>query len=157
MNWLYEGKEITELEDFPENTFGFVYQITHLPTGKKYIGKKQLVYTQKKRIGKKEKKRIKEEKKLRGERAISPTFKYVKKESDWKSYVGSNDEIKQLLEEGSISDFKREILEFARNKKHQTYIETKLLFEKNVLTDDTYLNENILGKFYRKDIINIKK
>ena len=151
MNWLYEGKEITELEDFPENTFGFVYQITHLPTGKKYIGKKQLVYTQKKRIGKKEKKRIKEEKKLRGERAISPTFKYVKKESDWKSYVGSNDEIKQLLEEGSISDFKREILEFAQNKKQLSYLETKKLFTESVLERDEFLNSNIQGKWYPKD------
>lgn len=151
MNWLYEGKEITELEDFPENTFGFVYQITHLPTGKKYIGKKQLVYTQKKRIGKKEKKRIKEEKKLRGERAISPTFKYVKKESDWKVYVGSNDEIKQLLEEGSISDFKREILEFAHNKKQLSYLETKKLFTESVLERDEFLNSNIQGKWYPKD------
>ena len=151
MNWLYEGKEITELEDFPENTFGFVYQITHLPTGKKYIGKKQLVYTQKKRIGKKEKKRIKEEKKLRGERAISPTFKYVKKESDWKSYVGSNDEIKQLLEEGSISDFKREILEFSHNKKQLSYLETKKLFTESVLERDEFLNSNIQGKWYPKD------
>lgn len=151
MNWLYEGKEITELEDFPENTFGFVYQITHLPTGKKYIGKKQLVYTQKKRIGKKERKRIKEEKKLRGERAISPTFKYVKKESDWKSYVGSNDEIKQLLEEGSISDFKREILEFAHNKKQLSYLETKKLFTESVLERDEFLNSNIQGKWYPKD------
>jgi len=151
MNWLYDGKEITELEDFPENTFGFVYQITHLPTGKKYIGKKQLVYTQKKRIGKKEKKRIKEEKKLRGERAISPTFKYVKKESDWKSYVGSNDEIKQLLEEGSISDFKREILEFAHNKKQLSYLETKKLFTESVLERDEFLNSNIQGKWYPKD------
>ena len=151
MNWLYEGKEITELEDFPENTFGFVYQITHLPTGKKYIGKKQLVYTQKKRIGKKERKRIKEEKKLRGERAISPTFKYVKKESDWKVYVGSNDEIKQLLEEGSISDFKREILEFAHNKKQLSYLETKKLFTESVLERDEFLNSNIQGKWYPKD------
>ena len=151
MNWLYDGKEIIELEDFPENTFGFVYQITHLPTGKKYIGKKQLVYTQKKRIGKKEKKRIKEEKKLRGERAISPTFKYVKKESDWKVYVGSNDEIKQLLEEGSISDFKREILEFAHNKKQLSYLETKKLFTESVLERDEFLNSNIQGKWYPKD------
>ena len=151
MNWLYEGKEITELEDFPENTFGFVYQITHLPTGKKYIGKKQLVYTQKKRIGKKERKRIKEEKKLRGERAISPTFKYVKKESDWKVYVGSNDEIKQLLEEGSISDFKREILEFAHNKKQLSYLETKKLFTESVLEKAEFLNSNIQGKWYPKD------
>ena len=132
MNWLYEGKEITELEDFPENTFGFVYQITHLPTGKKYIGKKQLVYTQKKRIGKKEKKRIKEEKKLKGERAISPTFKYVKKESDWKTYYGSSKEVEELLTEGTEKDFKREIICYGFTKKQLNYLETKYLFVREV-------------------------
>jgi len=32
-----------------------------------------------------------------------------------------------------------------------TYIETKLLFLKEVLENDNYLNSNILGSFYRKD------
>lgn len=153
MNWLYDGKEITELEDFPENTFGFVYQITHLPTGKKYIGKKQLVYTQKKRIGKKEKKRIKEEKKLKGERAISPTFKYVKKESDWKTYYGSSKEVEELLTEGTEKDFKREIICYGFTKKQLNYLETKYLFVREVLEKDEYFNSNIQGKYYRKDIL----
>ena len=44
--WLYNGKEINNLEDFGENPpFGFIYIVTHIPTGKKYIGKKQLYHT----------------------------------------------------------------------------------------------------------------
>ena len=38
--WLYEDKEFTPDEDFLEFYQGFVYQITELDTGMKYIGKK---------------------------------------------------------------------------------------------------------------------
>ena len=55
MNWLYKGSEINEISDLPNNAFGFVYQTTHLPTNKKYIGKKSLMYNLKKKLGKKEK------------------------------------------------------------------------------------------------------
>ena len=47
MNWTYEGKEIVDISQFPENTFGFIYEVTHIPTGKKYIGKKQLFFNKK--------------------------------------------------------------------------------------------------------------
>ena len=55
MKWLYKNKEINEISDLPNNAFGFVYQTTHLPTSKKYIGKKSLIYNLKKKLGKKEK------------------------------------------------------------------------------------------------------
>ncbi len=41
-NWTYKGRMVTELGDMPEGTFGFIYQITHSPTNKRYIGKKVL-------------------------------------------------------------------------------------------------------------------
>ena len=52
--WIYKGKIITELSDMPENTFGFIYEVTHIPTGKKYLGKKQLMSITNKALGKKE-------------------------------------------------------------------------------------------------------
>jgi len=52
--WLYQGKEINEIEDIPGSPFGFVYEVTHLPTGRKYLGRKQLISVQKKALGKKE-------------------------------------------------------------------------------------------------------
>ena len=36
--WIYKGKIITEISDMPESTFGFIYEVTHLPTGRKYLG-----------------------------------------------------------------------------------------------------------------------
>ena len=49
MNWLYNEKEITNISQFPLNTFGFVYEVT-TPEGKKYIGKKVLYHNQKRKL-----------------------------------------------------------------------------------------------------------
>ena len=52
--WFYNDKEIHGIEDMPEGAFGFIYETTHIPTGKKYIGKKSLMYNRKKKLTKKE-------------------------------------------------------------------------------------------------------
>ena len=41
--WLYEQKQVADINDIPEGTQGFIYKITNLKTGKFYIGKKSLV------------------------------------------------------------------------------------------------------------------
>ena len=42
MSWTYKGETIKDITDFPPNSFGFVYVITHKPTNKKYIGKRSI-------------------------------------------------------------------------------------------------------------------
>ena len=140
MKWLYKGSEINEISDLPNNAFGFVYQTTHLPTNKKYIGKKSLMYNLKKKLGKKEKA-------LWEGKGRPPVYKRVLKESDWKNYYGSHGFIKEANEE----DLKREILEIAYHKKELTYLECKYQFTLGVLESRSYLNDNILGKFFDKD------
>ena len=140
MKWLYKGLEINEISDLPNNAFGFVYQTTHLPTNKKYIGKKSLMYNLKKKLGKKEKA-------LWEGKGRPPVYKRVLKESDWKNYYGSHGFIKEANEE----DLKREILEVAYHKKELTYLECKYQFTLGVLESRSYLNDNILGKFFDKD------
>ena len=140
MKWLYKNKEINEISNLPNNAFGFVYQTTHLPTGKKYIGKKSLMYNLKKKLGKKEKL-------LWEGKGRPPVYKRVLKESDWKKYYGSHSFIKEANEE----DLKREILEIAYHKKELTYLECKYQFTLGVLESRSYLNDNILGKFFDKD------
>jgi len=140
MKWLYKNKEINEISDLPNNAFGFVYQTTHLPTNKKYIGKKSLMYNLKKKLGKKEKA-------LWEGKGRPPMYKRVLKESDWKNYYGSHGFIKEANEE----DLKREILEIAYHKKELTYLECKYQFTLGVLESRSYLNDNILGKFFDKD------
>ena len=142
--WLYKNKVIKTIEDFPKDCFGFVYEVTHIPTGKKYLGKKVLFFNQKKPLTQKELLEC-----IGPGR--KPKYKRIEKESDWKTYYGSQENIKQLVKEGKAEDFKREILYLASNKKMLTYIETKLLFLNEVLEKDEYLNSNILGSFYRKD------
>ena len=140
MKWLYKNKEINEISDLPNNAFGFVYQTTHLPTNKKYIGKKSLMYNLKKKLGKKEKL-------LWEGKGRPPVYKRVLKESDWKTYYGSHSFIKEANKE----DLKREILEIAYHKKELTYLECKYQFTLGVLESRSYLNDNILGKFFDKD------
>ena len=142
MKWLYKGSEINEISDLPNNAFGFVYQTTHLPTNKKYIGKKSLMYNLKKKLGKKEKL-------LWEGKGRPPMYKRVLKESDWKSYYGSHSFIKDANKE----DLTREILEVAYHKKELTYLECKYQFTLGVLESRSYLNDNILGKFFDKDFM----
>jgi|TARA_R100000482_G_scaffold16981_1_gene4914 hypothetical protein len=151
MSWTYKTKEIGDVTQFPENTFGFVYIVTHKPTNKSYIGKKVLYHTRKQKIGKRELQRL--------EKAVGrrPSYKLVVKESDWLRYYGSQKEIKNLLLEGKKDEFERIILKLAPNKKLLTYYETKYQMIYQVLEKpDEFFNDNILGKFFTKDFIDIE-
>ena len=65
-SWTYTNKIITAIEDMPEDTYGFIYETTHKPTGKKYIGKKVLYFERNKKLGKKALQALKEERKAKG-------------------------------------------------------------------------------------------
>jgi len=146
MSWIYEKKIITSIEDLPENSFGFIYKTTHTPTGKKYIGKKSLIYNLKKKLGKKEKA-------LYEGKGRPPTFKRVLKESDWKTYYGSH----AFIKDANDDDLEREILQIAYNKKELTYLECKYQFTYEVLENPhEYFNDNILGKFFTRDFGGVK-
>ena len=131
-------------EEFPEGVYGYVYETTHIPTGKKYIGKKTLIYNQKKKLGKKELAAW-------NGRGRPPAFKMVQSESDWKTYYGSHQLIKEEIKNGNQSDFERIILQLAYSKKELTYLENKWLFSMAVLESDLYLNDNIEGRYFKKD------
>jgi hypothetical protein len=143
--WLYKEKVINSLEDMPQNTFGFVYIVTHQPSGISYIGKKSLFHNIKKKLTKKE---LAEQ---TGPGRKSAT-RVVVKESDWKTYYGSAKPIMELIKGGKQEEFTREILQLVPNKKLLTYYECKYLFEYSVLENpEGYFNDNILGKFFTKD------
>ena len=143
--WLYNEKVIENIEDFPQDTFGFIYIVTHKPSGKSYIGKKVLYHNVKKKLTKKE---LAEQ---TGPGRKSAT-KVVVKESDWKTYYGSAKPILELIKGGKQEEFTREILKLVPNKKLLTYYECKFLFQYGVLEHpEGYFNDNILGNFYTKD------
>ena len=143
--WYFLDKQIDEISDLPEGAFGFIYQTTHIPTGKKYIGKKSLMYNRKKKLTKKE---LLE---YAGKKGRTPTHIRVQKESDWKTYYGSHHFIKEMLKTGSENEFAREILEIAYNKKQLTYLECKYQFTLGVIESSEWLNDNILGKLFDRD------
>jgi len=143
--WLYKEKVINSIEDMPQDTFGFIYIVTHKPTDKSYIGKKSLFHNIKKKLTKKE---LAEQ---TGPGRKSAT-RVVVKESDWKTYYGSAKPIMELIKGGKQEEFTREILQLVPNKKLLTYYECKYLFQLGVLEHpEGYFNDNILGKFYTKD------
>jgi hypothetical protein len=140
---------------FSYNTYGFIYQVTHIPTKRKYIGKKVLYFERNKKLGKKELKLLKEERKQKGLKGRTPSKKKIVKESDWKTYYGSHKDFIQLIKQGRQEEFKREILQIVYNKKLLTYYENKHLFLKGVIEPNSnYINDNIEGRYFKKDFYN---
>ena len=143
--WIYDNKEYETIHN--DNIYGFIYKIT-FKSGKYYIGKKNFFFYKTLPV-------LKNKKKRKGHieffyRIIDHKRKYyelIKKESDWFSYTGS---IKKNILEPVV---RKEILEFAYSKRHLTYLETKWLFKEDVLERDEYINENILGKFFKNNLI----
>jgi len=140
--WKYQNQEINSSEQFPEGTFGYVYKITHIPTGRIYIGRKQLSSNRKAKLTKKEKS-LTENKRKR--------FKRVIKETDWLNYWGSSEELKTDVERLGKENFEREIVCFCKSKMDLSYWEVHFQIKYDVLFKDSY-NKNILGKFYKGKI-----
>ena len=150
MSWTYKNQKIGDISQFPENTFGFVYMVKHNPSNKSYIGKKVLFHNKKQKIGKRDLE------KLQGVVGRRPAYKLIVKESDWLNYYGSQVDIKKLLLEGKKDEFERTILKICPDKKSLTYYEVKYQMLYEVLEKpDEWFNDNILGKFYSKDLSHI--
>ena len=131
--WTYQGSTFTS--DDIDSFFGYVYCITNLQSGKKYIGRKYFTQRRKPRGGKRR----------------------VTSESDWKKYYGSSDELKSDVKRLGKENFKREIISLHESLGKVNYEETRQLFLNNVLTESlddgtpAYYNSNILGRYMKKD------
>ena len=152
--WTHQGRVITSINDMPEGTYGFIYEVIYKPTDTRYIGKKVLYFERNKRLGKKALNALMEERAEKGVRGRVPLKQKVVSESDWVSYFGSQKEILTLSKEDNAGEnWEKRILQFVPNKKLLTYYETKYLFKNGILEDkdSSHINDNILGKFFRKD------
>ena len=130
--WVYNNKEFNET---PEEFQGFVYMITEKDTGKKYIGKKFFWKPKVLPVTKSRKRRVR-----------------TRVESDWRTYYGSNKEVKTLVEEKGEDNYIREILKLCRTKGECSYYEAKYQFEFDVLLSDEYYNEFIGCKIHSKHV-----
>jgi hypothetical protein len=130
--WYYNDKAY---DNTPEEYQGFVYEITELDTGKKYIGKKNFW---KPKILPKNSKRSRRVR--------------TRVESDWRTYFGSSKEVQLLIEEKGKENYKREILRLCTTKGEMSYYEAKLQFEKDVLLSDEYYNNFIGCKIHSRHL-----
>jgi hypothetical protein len=139
MSWVYKGVEFTEF-DIPHGYVGFIYIMTAIIDSKSvaYIGKKNFFANIKKPMGKKALAMTTDKRLKKYTRELKPAFM---------NYYSSNAVLKQAHKDGVL--IKREILMICKNQTELTYQETKALFVKEVLENDMYLNQNILGKFYK--------
>ncbi len=128
--WYFNGQEFNEVDKKYE---GFVYLITNLENGMKYIGKKHFWERRKN----------------------AKTGRRQTKESDWRKYFGSCDQLKEDVKSLGENKFKREILYLCPHKKSMSYYETCEQFKRNVLLDEAYYNTNIEGKFYSSEVERI--
>jgi len=139
MSWYYQN---TLVETLPEECIGFVYIITNLISGRKYIGKKLAKFskttykTVKLKNGNKKKKRIRS-----------------KIDSDWLTYYGSSPELSKDVTELGIENFKREILFYCTSKAECSYVEAREQFTRKVLESKDYYNGHIQVRVHGSHIL----
>lgn len=121
--WIYNGTEVIEA---PEDVIGFVYCVTNLLNGRKYIGKKLFSFSKTTYKTVKLKNGTKKKKKIRS-----------KIDSDWRDYWSSSEELKADVQQLGQHNFKREILRYCNSKNELSYFEAKYQFDNDVLLDET--------------------
>lgn len=116
----------------------FVYKITHVETGKFYIGYKQSFFIKTKQVKGKKKK--------------------IKVPSDWKTYWSSSDELKADVEKFGESAFTREILYLCFSVSMASYLEMREQIDQRVLErpEETY-NGIINARVSRMHLKNVLK
>ena len=144
MNWMIlkdKGEQIEFRDEMiPEKAVGFVYVMYAWIDGKcmKYIGKKNFYSQTKKKMGKKQLALV-TDKRLK---------QYtIEKKLNYKNYYSSNEVLKEYRK--NIGDIHRVIIEICYSNIELTYKEVKHQFLHEVLEKEDYLNNNILGKFYK--------
>lgn len=133
-DWLYKGSVISNID--PKYK-AFVYCITNLADGRKYIGLKT---------------------------TVSPKYRVVKgqrkkngyKESDWRTYWSSSTELQSDVERLGEDNFCREIIYFCTMKAHANYLELREQIDRRVLeSPDLYYNSIVNSRVNRNHLKNL--
>lgn len=145
--WTYRCETLEDYNflDYVESKkpIGFIYKITNTVNGKIYIGRKSFISTTKVSIGKRATAKLTDKR--------SSKKKVVIKEMKWRTYTGSNKQLNEDIKNGD--DITREIIHLCYTKKQMTYWELFYQMQYDVLRSPSY-NDNILGKFFRADLLN---
>ena len=137
--WNYNNKPFDS--DIIGDYVGFVYEVYDTETEMKYIGKKKFWsrVTRPPLKGKKNKRRS-------------------LKESDWKSYYGSSEVVKQLVENTGEWRFERKIIRLCKTSGEMSYYEMKEQLDNDVLLKpNEYHNAFVGGKIHRRHLTHLIK
>ena len=129
--WFYNGREFTEADI--ANNVGFVYMITNLADGRRYIGKKLFQFSKTRQVkGKK---------------------KRTKVASDWMTYWSSSPELQADVERLGADNFRRDILYLCGTKGTLSYIEAREQFSFRVLEQpEAWYNGIIQCRIHRSHV-----
>jgi hypothetical protein len=115
---------------------GFVYLITRIDTGRKYIGQKKFS----RRITRKP---------LKGKKRKRVDWL----DSDWQNYWSSNKTLQEEVESVGEEKFRREILHLCKSKAELNYLELKeQILADAILKPNEYYNEYCGGRISRKQL-----
>lgn len=134
MTWYLHNTTEEFTEEHIQDNFGFVYLITHIPTGRKYIGKKFFTKA--------------------ATRQVKGKRKKIRKSSDWESYWGSNKKLQEEVKLNGVENYTREILRLCKTRSECSYWETWEIFSRHALIGDGFYNEWVSCKI-RKDHLKI--
>ena len=137
MTWYFNNTNTEFTENDIGDNFGFVYLITHNPTGRKYIGKKFFTKAATKQV--------------KGKR------KRIRKSSDWLDYWGSNKTLQEEVKLNGAEQYTREILHLCKTKSELTYWETWEIFNRHALLSDNYYNGWCMARVRKDHLKNIKQ
>jgi len=135
MTWYFHNTTDEFTEEHIGKAFGFVYMITHLKTGRKYIGKKFFTKSKTKQVkGKKKRSRV---------------------SSDWMTYWGSNKKLQEEVKENGVDQYVREILHLCKSRSECSYWETFEIFTRHALMNESYYNEWVSCRIRKDHLVKL--
>jgi len=136
MTWYHHNTPAEITSEQTEGYFGFVYLITHIKTGQRYVGKKFFTKSKTKQVkGKKKKIRV---------------------ASDWETYWGSNTKLQEDVKLNGEEEYTREVLHLCKNRSECSYWETYEIFNRHALMTESYYNEWVSCRIRKAHLIKSK-
>jgi hypothetical protein len=132
MKWLLCGSEYID----DGLSFGFVYMIENTVTGRKYIGRKYFTQA--------------------GYKQVNGKRKKIRKPSDWETYYGSNETLKEDVSILGEDKFVRTILHLCKTKSECAYLETYEIFNRHALLSENYYNDWVSAKVRRAHLTKLQ-